>query len=317
MINDLGMTVASTPGERPRGIRGVGGLLLGFTGLALIFRLDIGDTSKLLLGGVLVTAAALCYAIGSILIHRKLSFAQPLGIATAAMLVASTALIVPGALSLPTRPPSAASILALVALGTIFTACTLVLFYGLIARAGPARATLAFYLSPAVTVILGAVLLQETVTWSTVLGLVATIVGSALTANQKMTSTELQRFSMISLLARRHRSTLDLPGAGYCSSAGEGRRCRCPVPVLDVQGRPVPSILPQHSTGLANLDLARTGAIHVNCPIKMFDNLQYAGPFDMHQMGKLNEPDGAHSLPVGGGPRVMVLPVPYSVRCER
>ncbi|MBP2322635.1 drug/metabolite transporter (DMT)-like permease [Kibdelosporangium banguiense] len=168
------------PAERPQGITGVVGLLLGLAGLVLIFGVDIHDGSHMLLGGILVTAAALCYAIGSMLIHRKLVFAEPLGVATAAMLVATTVLLVPGILSLPAKLPSLPSSLSLLALGIVFTGFTLRLFYGLIARAGPARATLAFYLSPGITVILGWVLLDERITWSTVLGLAAIVVGSVM-----------------------------------------------------------------------------------------------------------------------------------------
>lgn len=172
------------PAERPRGVRGVLGLLLGFAGLALIFGVEIGGSSQVLLGGALVTGAALCYAAGSMLIHRRLAFAQPLGVATAAMLVATTVLLVPGLLSFPATTPSLTSSLALLALGIVFTGFTLRLFYGLIAEAGPARATLAFYLSPGVTVILGWLLLDERLSWSTVLGLVAIVVGSVLVANR-------------------------------------------------------------------------------------------------------------------------------------
>jgi drug/metabolite transporter (DMT)-like permease len=133
---------------------------------------------------LLVTAAALSYAIGSLLIHRKLTFAQPLGIATAAMLVSTAVLLVPGLLSLPDQAPSTRSSLALVALGIVFTGVTLTIFYGLIARAGPARATLAFYLSPGVTVVFGGLLLDERISWSIALGLVAIVAGSALAANR-------------------------------------------------------------------------------------------------------------------------------------
>lgn len=119
-------------------------MLLGFAGLALVFGVDISGSSDVLLGGLLVTAAALCYAMGSMLIHRKLTFAQPLGIATAAMLVATTVLLIPGLLSLPRQPPSMTSALALIALGIVFTGFTLRLFYGLITRIWPAKTTLAF-----------------------------------------------------------------------------------------------------------------------------------------------------------------------------
>jgi len=172
------------PDEEPEGARGILGLVMGFAGIALLFGVDIGGSPHLLLGGVLVTAAAVCYAVGSILIHRKLGFAEPLGVATSAMLVSSAATAVPAVLMLPEQIPQLASTVALAALGVVFTALTLTVFYGLIARAGPSKATLAFYLSPGVTVVLGWLLLGEQVRWSTAVGLAAIIVGSVLAAGR-------------------------------------------------------------------------------------------------------------------------------------
>lgn len=176
------------PEEKPRGVRGIAGLLLGFAGVALLFGVDIRGSADLVLGGVLVTVAALCYAAGSILIHRNFGFAQPLGVATAAMLVSSAVTALPAALSFPDQLPTLPSIVALVALGIVFTALTLTLFYGLIAGAGPSKATLAFYLAPGVTVVLGWLLLDERVEWSTMIALGAIIVGSILAASRAAVS---------------------------------------------------------------------------------------------------------------------------------
>ncbi len=172
------------PDERPQGARGIFGLLLGFAGLVLLFGLDLSGGTRALVGGLLLVGAALCYACGALLIHTKLTLAQPLGIATVAMLVSIVVLLVPGLLALPQATPSLASSVALVALGIIFTGVTLNLNYWLIKRAGPARATLAFYLSPAVAVVLSWLLLNEHISWSTGLGLVAIVGGSALAAGR-------------------------------------------------------------------------------------------------------------------------------------
>jgi drug/metabolite transporter (DMT)-like permease len=178
------LSIRFDPSERPQGLRGVCGLLLGLAGLVLIFGGDLRTGDHALLGGALVVLAALCYAVGALLIHKKLTFIQPLGIATTAMLVSTTVLLIPGALSLPHHVPALKATLALVALGIVFTGFTLTLFYGLIARVGPARATLAFYLSPGVTVLLGWLLFGEHITWATVLGLLTIVLGSALAANR-------------------------------------------------------------------------------------------------------------------------------------
>lgn len=176
------LAIRFDPAERPQGVRGVIGLLLGLAGLVLIFGVDLRGGEQVLLGGGLVVGAALCYAVGALLIHRRLGFAEPLGVATAAMTTSTVVLLVPGVLALPDAHPTAASTFALVLLGSVFTAMTLSLFYGLISRAGPAVATLAFYLSPGFTVILGWVLFDVRVTWSTLAGLGAIVAGSAMAA---------------------------------------------------------------------------------------------------------------------------------------
>src|SRR5262249_146354 len=131
------------PDERPQGVLGVFGLLLGFAGLVLLFGLDLSGGTRAFLGGVLLVGAALCYACGALLIHNKLTLAEPLGIATVAMLVSVAVLLIPGLLAVPDVRPSVTSGVALVALGIVFTGVTLNLNYSLIKHAGPARATLA------------------------------------------------------------------------------------------------------------------------------------------------------------------------------
>jgi drug/metabolite transporter (DMT)-like permease len=172
------------PDERPQGLLGVVGLLLGFAGLVLLFGVDLSGGTQAFFGGVLLVGSALCYACGALLIHNKLTFAEPLGIATVAMLVSVAVLLIPGLFALPQAKPTPASATALVALGIVFTGVTLTLNYSLIKYAGPARATLSFYLSPGVAVILSWLLLGEHISWSTVLGLVAIVAGSALAANR-------------------------------------------------------------------------------------------------------------------------------------
>jgi drug/metabolite transporter (DMT)-like permease len=177
------LAVRLDPSERPQGIRGALGLLLGFAGLVFLFGTDI-DGGRSLLGGALVTVAAVSYAVGSLLIHRKLTFAKPLGVAAAATLVSSSVLLVPGLLCIPRQSPPVLPVVALLVLGVLCTGFTLTLFYSLIANAGPAHVALAFYLSPGVAIILSALLLDEPLTVTKLAGLVAIVAGSALAANR-------------------------------------------------------------------------------------------------------------------------------------
>lgn len=170
--------------ERPQGWTGAGGIALGFTGLVLLFGVDLRGGPRALLGGLLVLVAALCYAAGATMIHRRHAEAAPLGVATSAMLVTSGVLVLPGILTVPSRPPGAAATAALLLLGVACTGATLVLFYTLIARTGPARAALAFYLSPAFAVAFGGLFLRERITATAMVGLAAIVAGSILAAHR-------------------------------------------------------------------------------------------------------------------------------------
>jgi len=172
------------PGERPQGWKGATGIAIGFFGLVLLFGVDLRGGRLAILGGVLVTVAALCYAAGAIMIHRRHSAAPPLGIATSAMLVTSAAMIPPAALTLPDHLPDEGVLAGMMLLGVVCTGMTLVLFYTLIARTGPARAALAFYLSPAFAVVFGTTFLGEKLTPTSVLGLCAIVAGCLLAAQR-------------------------------------------------------------------------------------------------------------------------------------
>ncbi|MDG4793486.1 DMT family transporter [Micromonospora sp. WMMD1082] len=172
------------PDERPQGWRGAVGIAVGFVGLTLLFGVDLRGGRLALLGGALVLVAALCYAAGAIMIHRRHATAPPLGVATSAMLVTSAAMITPATLTLPDQLPGAGVLASMVFLGVVCTGMTLVLFYTLIARTGPARAALAFYLSPAFAVVFGVVFLREQLTLTAVVGLGAIVAGCLLAAQR-------------------------------------------------------------------------------------------------------------------------------------
>lgn len=127
------------PDERPQGWKGATGIAIGLAGLILLFGVDLRGGRLVLLGGALVLVAALCYAAGAIMIHRRHAAAPPLGVATSAMLVTSNVMITPATLTLPDDLPNAGVLTAIAVLGIVCTGMTLVLFYTLITRTGPAE----------------------------------------------------------------------------------------------------------------------------------------------------------------------------------
>lgn len=125
--------------ERPRGWTGITGIGLGLLGLLLLFGRDLHTGPSALTGGGLVVAAAVCYAAGGIMIHRRYGDAPPLGVATSSMLITTVALAAPTAVTLPDHLPTADVLAALVVLGVVCTGATLALFHTLIVRIGLAR----------------------------------------------------------------------------------------------------------------------------------------------------------------------------------
>jgi drug/metabolite transporter (DMT)-like permease len=178
------LAVRYAPDERPRGWQGPTGMALGFAGVVLLFGTDLSGGRNALFGGVLLLASALCYAAGALMIHRRHGDAPPLGVTASALLVTAGVLAVPAGLSWPAQAVGTHTLAALVVLGFGCTGLTLLLFYTLVARIGPARAALSFYLSPGFAVAFGALFLGERVTVTAVLGLAAIVAGSILAAQR-------------------------------------------------------------------------------------------------------------------------------------
>ncbi|MEU9853617.1 DMT family transporter [Streptomyces sp. NPDC047974] len=172
-----------------RGLRAtrLGGLLLGFAGVVLIFAPWRATES----GGwaaVAILVAAASYAIGFAFMGR---FLVGSGIPTlslsAAQLVAATALTAPtlpaGGLA-PVRSVSPTTLVAVVILGVIATGVTFHLTYRSIAAEGATNTTTVGYLLPVVSVTLGVVVLGEEFSLRIALGMAVVLVGVGLVRRQ-------------------------------------------------------------------------------------------------------------------------------------
>jgi drug/metabolite transporter (DMT)-like permease len=163
--------------ERASGRR-LAGLFIGLAGVAALVGVDIAGEPDELLGAAAIGVAALGYAIGPMLLNRKLSDLDARVSMGAALLVAA-ALLAPLAIAHPpAHTPSAEAIASLVALGLVCTAAALVIFTLLIAEVGPGRALVITYVNPVVAVALGVLLLDERPGPGTLAGLVLILAGS-------------------------------------------------------------------------------------------------------------------------------------------
>lgn len=158
------------------------GLCLGFAGVALLVGLDIDLSDFGAVGATMLTAVG--YAIGPIIIDRKLKDVPALGVITASLIVA-TLIYAPFAPALWPDHFDVASAGAVVGLGVLCTAAAFMVFFALIAEVGPARATVITYINPAVAIILGALVLKEPLTIGMAIGFPLVILGAILGTARK------------------------------------------------------------------------------------------------------------------------------------
>jgi drug/metabolite transporter (DMT)-like permease len=172
------------PGERMTP-RMAGGFAVGFIGLVALFGpealLELGGESSDLLGQVAIASAAICYAISTI-IARRLATLDPLVSATTVMWVTS-AIMVPAALWVD-RPwnlaPSAGAIGSVVWLGLFATALATILYFRVIQTAGPTFLSLINYMIPVVALAAGAIVLDEELVGTVLIGMGLILTGLAI-----------------------------------------------------------------------------------------------------------------------------------------
>jgi drug/metabolite transporter (DMT)-like permease len=169
-------------GVRPGGgrsdrlsVTGTVGLLVGLAGVAALLGLDIHGGQALSVGEVGVVVVG--YALGPVLAARYLGHLPSIGVVAASLLLCCLGYLPVAVLQMPGRLPGAGVVASTVVLGVACTAVAFVLFFALIAEAGPTRATLVTYLNPAVAVVLGVAFLGESFGLGTGLGFALIIAG--------------------------------------------------------------------------------------------------------------------------------------------
>jgi drug/metabolite transporter (DMT)-like permease len=174
----IGAVIAAGVGQERIDSRRLVGLLVGLAGVAVLLGFDVssGDLGAVGEMGVVAT----CYAIGPLIISRQLADLPAMGVVAASLGLAAVAYAPVALLHLPSHVPPANVVAALVVLGVLCTAIAFLVFFALIAEAGPVRATVITYVNPAVAVALGVLLLGERFTVATAVGFVLILLGCAL-----------------------------------------------------------------------------------------------------------------------------------------
>lgn len=171
------------PGERVNPLRMLG-LLVGLGGVITLLGLDVGGDSQRLLGAALVLLATAAYAISALLIKRPAIATLPsLGVVTVECLTTTILLLPLAATKLPARFPSLEVLVSLLILGLICTALAYVLFFALVGEVGAGRASVITYVNPAISVLLGVLLLGDPLNLPIVLGFLLIMLGSWLSTS--------------------------------------------------------------------------------------------------------------------------------------
>ncbi len=169
-----------TQDERLNGKR-IAGVLCGMVGVVLLIGADALSGLASNVGGQLAVLCATCsYGFAGIYGRRVRDL--PVAITTAAMLVASTLLILPISLWLAppwTVQPTVVAVSSVLALATFNTAIAFMVWLTIVLRAGANNSSQVTFLIPIVAIVLGFLVLGEQPGWNALAGLVFILLGLA------------------------------------------------------------------------------------------------------------------------------------------
>ena len=168
--------------DRPNWSRTLG-LAIGFAGVTALAWDKASFTSGASATGLAVLAclaATLCYGIAASFAKKFLGGVAPLASATGSQIGAALLIAVPAALTAPAHMPSLRAWLAIAVLAALCTALAYILYFRIIEKAGPAKATTVTFVIPVFGIGYGAVFLSEAITNSMLVCGAVIILGTAL-----------------------------------------------------------------------------------------------------------------------------------------
>jgi len=152
------------------------GMGIGLLGVVALVGLDVSGSSLLAVAVLLVTVVG--YALGPIIIDKKLRDVPGLAVIAASLAINAVVYAPFAALTWPSEPVPPNAIWSVAILGSLCTAIAFLGFFALIKEVGPSRSTLITYINPAVAVILGILVLSEPLTLGLAIGFPLVLLGS-------------------------------------------------------------------------------------------------------------------------------------------
>ena len=154
------------------------GLGVGVVGVAALVGLDWAAGTIDPLSVVELLVVAVCYAVAPAMAARKLGHVPSMGVVSVSLAFVALLYLPVTVVSVHAGLPSPNVVASVLVLALVCTALAFVLFFELIAEAGPVRATVITFVNPAVAVALGLVVLGEPLTWGTLVGFPLVLLGS-------------------------------------------------------------------------------------------------------------------------------------------
>jgi drug/metabolite transporter (DMT)-like permease len=175
------VVVMAVAGEEKLSARRIAGVVAGLIGVVILQGDRVGLERGQGLGILLCLAAALSYGVSALVARRFLADAPPLGAATFQMLAsAAMMIVVAGVVERPWRlpMPGVTTWLAVMALAGLSTALAYIVFFQILRRSGATNVMLVTLLIPVTAIMLGVLVLGETISPREIVG--ALVIGSAL-----------------------------------------------------------------------------------------------------------------------------------------
>jgi drug/metabolite transporter (DMT)-like permease len=173
--------VMAAAGDEKLHARRVAGVVTGLIGVIILHGQDLGFQSGEGIGILLCLMAAFSYGLSALYARRQLSDSPPLATATFQMMASSLMMaLVAASFERPWQlpMPGATTWLALIGLAALSTALAYIVFFQILRRSGSTNVMLVTLLIPVTAILLGTLVLGESVSPREIAG--ALVIGSAL-----------------------------------------------------------------------------------------------------------------------------------------
>ncbi len=174
----FGVAFLALSGLEPLVARKVAGIMIGIIGVVILKGANLFGSSSESFGILLCLGAAASYGAGSLWAKMKLTGTAPLSMATGQLLISSVIMLALAfAFSEPTEllHASLASWLAILGLALIATSFAYIIFFRVVARAGPANVLLVTMMIPVSAIAMGVAVLGETIEPMEIVGAIVII----------------------------------------------------------------------------------------------------------------------------------------------